>query len=251
MHSLSSFFTTLSVMLVFGLATTAWGQIRSSSNYQIERDSVNVGGGLGTSGSYALESSVGEVATGRSTSSSFILTAGFQQQPEVTLALTGGSNVMMDAAIGGVTGGTSNGSTTVVASTNGAAGYQLTIQASQSPAMQSTSSDTIADYVPAGASPDLNFTTSASEAHFGFSPFGPDVTDRYRVSGGVCGSGSASSTACWDGLSITPITIASQAGANAPAGASTTLYFRVGVGGSVIQSPGTYTATTTVTLISL
>lgn len=251
MHSLSSLTATLCTMLVLTLATTAWGQIRSSTNYQIERDSVNVGGGLGTSGSYSLESSVGEVVTGRGTSSSFILTAGFQQQPEVTLTLSSSGNVVMDDSIGGVAGGTSNGSTSVQASTNGAAGYQLTIQASQSPAMQSADSDTIADYVPASSEADVTFLTGAAESRFGFSPFGTDVVDRYRTNGTVCGGGSASSTACWDGVSTSPTLIASAAGANAPAGATTTLFFRVGVGGSALQPPGTYVATTTVTLFSL
>lgn len=251
MHSITSLFTSVCVLLVLGIATTSWGQVRSSSNYQMERDSVNVGGGLSTSSDFALESTVGEVATGLSTSSNFLLQAGFQQQPEVTLALRTTGNVVMDTAIGGVSGGTSNGSTSVNASTDGAAGYQLTIQASQAPAMQSTSSDTIADYAPAGSAADLAFVTGASDAHFGFSPFGSDIVDRYRTTGSSCGGGSASSSACWDGLSISPVTIAAQPGANAPAGATTTLYFRVGLGGSALQPPGTYVATTTVTLLSL
>lgn len=250
MQTISSLLASLCVLLVLTVATTAWGQLRSSSNYQIERDSVNVGGGLGDSASFSLESTAGEVATGRSKSNSFLLQAGFQQQPEITLSLSTAGDVVMDTAIGGVTGGTSNGSTSVTATTDGNAGYQLTIAASQAPAMQSTSSDTIADY-PIGGSADLTFSTGASDAHFGFSPFGTDIVDRYRTNGSVCGSGSASSSACWDGLSTSPTTIVSQPGANAPDGATTTLYFRVGIGGSVMQPPGTYVATTTVTLLSL
>ena len=230
--------------------TVAWGQVRSSTNFQIERDSVNAGGALGTSSSFILNDTVGEVASGRGTSTNFILEAGFQQQPEITLTLTGGADVVMDASIGGVSGGVSNGSTSVNASTDGAAGYQLTIVASQDPAMQS-GSDTIADYSPAGANPDVNFITGSSDAHLAFSPFGTNLASRYLTNGSSCGSGSASTTACWDGLSTTPVTIASAAGANAPAGATTTIYFKVGVGGSVIQPPGTYVATTTVTLLSL
>jgi hypothetical protein len=250
MHSLSSLIASLCVVLIFGVASTAWGQLRTSSNYQIERDSVNVSGGLSDSGNFSLEATAGEVATGRSTSTNFLLQAGFQQQPEVTLSLSTTGDVVMDTPIGGVTGGTSNGSTSVHATTDGNAGYQLTIAASQAPAMVSTSSDTIADY-PIGGSADLTFSVGASEAWFGFSPFGDDIVDRYKTNGSVCGSGAASSTACWDGLSTSPSTIVSQPGANFPDGATTTLYFRVGIGGSVMQPPGTYVATTTVTLLSL
>ena len=231
-------------------ASGACGQIRSSSNYQIERDTLNVAGGFGTSSGYQLNTSVGETAPGRATSSNYILNAGFQQQDIVTLTLTGGQDVVMDAVIGGVSGGTSRGSTSVNASTDGPAGYQLTIEAENNPAMQS-GANTIADYTPAGAAADTNFTTGVSDAHFAFSPFGDDVVDRWKVSGSTCGSGSASTTACWDGLSTTTATIASAAGANAPAGATTTVYFAVGIGGSVIQPPGTYVATTTITLLSL
>ncbi len=243
----TSLVVTTTLMLANGVA----GQVRSSTNYQIERDTLNVGGGLGTSPSFQLNTSVGETAPGLATSSGFTVTGGFQQaDTEVILSLRGGAAVVMDTAIGGISGGTSRGSTSVNAQTNGAAGYQLTIEASQNPAMQSAS-DTIANYVPAGPSADTNFVTGVTDAHFAFSPFGTDVGNRWRVNGGTCGSGSASSTACWDGLSTSPITIASASGANTPTGATTTVHFAVGVGGGANQAPGTYVATTTITLLSL
>lgn len=228
----------------------AFGQIRSSTNFQMERDSLNIGGGLGTSTLFRLNDTAGEVATGRGTSTNFTLDAGFQQQDAVTLTLSVGADVVMDGAIGAVTGGVSTGSTTVNASTDGAAGYSLTIQASQAPALRS-GSQTIADYVPAGPSADANFIYGVSDAVFAYSPSGTDVASRYLISGGVCGSGTASSTACWDGLSTSANTIATAIGANAPAGATTTLHFRVGVGTSATPAAGTYVATTTVTLLSL
>lgn len=238
------------IFILTALAPMAWGQVRSSGLYQMERDSFNVGGGEATSSSYQLNDTAGDIATGRSTSSSYILDAGYQQQDYVVLTLTGGDDVVMDTAIGGITGGTSNGSTTINASTNGAAGYQLTIQASASPAMQSPTS-TIADYVPAGGTADAAFVTDPSDAHFAFSPFGPDTASRYLVSGSTCGSGSASTTACWDGLSTSPVTIASAPGSNIPNGATTTVYFKVGIGSAASQLAGTYVATTTITLLSL
>lgn len=243
-------FVSVIAFVLLATSSVLWAQVRNSASYQMERDSLSTGGGAGTSSSYALNSTVGEVATGRSTSSSYILSAGFQQQPEVTLALGGGAPVVMAPDIGGVSGGLSFGSSTLNASTDGAAGYQLTIRSSSSPAMQS-GVNTIADYAPAGAAADTTFLTTATDAHFGYSPYGPDITNRFRSDGATCGSGSASTTACWDGLSTSAQAIASAAGANAPAGASTTIYFRVGVGGSVTQPPGVYIATTTVTLTSL
>jgi hypothetical protein len=250
MHVLSPALASVAVVLVLGVASVAWGQVRTSGSYQLERDSLNTGGLLGTSTNFALQDTVGDVATGRGTSTNFLLQAGFQQQEEVTLSLTAGPNVLMDGNIGGVTGGESNGSTTVNASTNGAAGYQLTIQASAAPAMR-TATTTIADYTPAGAEADVAFTTDPGEAHFAFSPFGSDIVDRYRTNGAVCGSGSPSTTACWDGLTTSPVQIVAAAGANTPLGATTTIYFKVGLAPNVTQPAGTYVATTTVTLLSL
>ena len=72
-------------LLVF--QSSAFAQIRSSSNYQIESDSINAGGGLSNSASFTTESTVGEVATGQSTSTNFSLQAGFQQLREIFVSL--------------------------------------------------------------------------------------------------------------------------------------------------------------------
>ena len=229
---------------------TVLSQVRSSSNFQIERDSINSAGGFSTSSSFQLEATAGEDGAGTATSSNFALQAGFQQQDQVTLTLTGGQAVIMDGDLGGITGGESNGSTTVVASTDGAAGYALTIESNSNPTLQSGASS-IAEYAPVGGTADNTFITTSSDAHVGFSPFGTDVVARYLTSGSVCGSGSASTTACWDGLSMTPVVISSAPGANAPAGATTTVYFKVGIGSGVTQPPGVYVGTTTITLQSL
>ena len=241
------------VLSVLSLVTFshAYAQVMQSGSYQIQSDSVNVGGGLSSSDNYITESTAGEIATGPSDSASFSLRAGYQQMQEVYLALAGGGNVVMDQPINGITGGSANGSTTFTATTDSSGGYQLTIEASDSPAMQSPL-DTIADYVPATADPDLNFTTDATESHFAYSPFGSHVVQRFQTNGSGCNvSGSASSTACWDGLSTTAETIAQTSSANHPTGTETTVYFKVGVGSSVVQTAGTYTATSTVTLLSL
>lgn len=242
--------STIVALVLISSAHFSLAQVSTSNNYQIYSDSVNFGGGFSTSTSFLQEATFGEVATGRGTSTSYNLFAGYQQMQEVFLSLTNGSDVTLSPNIGGVTGGTSYGSSSVVAVTDSPSGYQLTIAASDAPAMRNATSS-IPDYVPAGIAADTIFTTGDTDAHFGFSPFGVDVADRYLVAGGVCGSGSASSTACWDGLSTTTKIIANATGSNHPVGATTTIYFRVGVGSAVNQADGLYTATTTITMLSL
>lgn len=247
--------TTLGITVVLfpvALASLSIGlaQVMQSSSYQIQSDSVNVGGGYSTSSSYTMESTVGEVATGRSTSTSYALNAGYQQMQDAYLAMIVGLSVALSPSIPGVSGGVASGSTTVQVITDNLAGYQLTIQASNDPAMQS-GANTIADYVPAGLAPDYTFTTGVADAHFGFSPNGADVVDRYRVVGSLCneGGGSVAPGHCWDGLSTVPVAIAATSSANHPLGTETVIDFKVGIGGSVVQPEGVYVATTTVTAL--
>jgi len=240
----------LSVVVIALCVYDASAQVMQSSNYRILNDSINVGGGFGSSSNYALESTVGEIGTGEGSSASYQLSAGYQMADSY-LALSVIDNVNLSPDIGGVTGGESNGSTIATTTTDNSGGYQMTITASSTPAMQSTSA-TIADYVPAGSEPDYDFTFSASQAYFGFSPEGTDIAARYKNSGTTCGSGSSDDTlSCWDGLSTTPTVIARRTSSNHPNGIPTTVRFRVGVGGSVSQLPGTYIATTTITVTAL
>ena len=239
------------VLIVIGACvnTSVFAQVMQSSNYQIQSDSINVGGGYGTSSNYGVESTVGEVATGYSSSTSYGLDAGYQQGA-FYLALSGVSDVVMAPDLGGLTGGTSDGATTVTVTTDNYAGYTLTIAASTSPAMQSASAN-IPDYTPGGASPDYSFSNIANESQFGFSPEGTDITSRYKDNGvDTCNTGSSDTASrCWDGLSTTPATIASRTIANHPSGTATTVRFRVGVGSSAAQAAGTYVATTTITAL--
>lgn len=230
----------------------AQAQVRSSSNYQIQSDSINFAGGLSTSSNYSLESTGGEIATGPSDSASYRLRAGYQQMQEVFISITATDTVTMEGPLGGLSSGESNGSTTVTVVTDSPSGYQLTISAENSPAMQK-GSDTIADYVPDDSpAADFIFSTAANEAHFAFSPFGDDVVSRYRNDGFGCGVGSNSTLLrCWDGLSTSEQVISQGAGANHPIGTDTTIQFKVGLGGAVAVPPGIYTATTTLTALPL
>lgn len=244
-------YASLTTVLLIASLHIAGAQVMQSTNYSIQSDSINFAGGLSTSTNYTLESTAGELASGFSSSSNYSLKAGYQQMQGVYIAMTSAANVTMSPSIPGVTGGTANGSTSVIVTTDSLAGYELRIESTATPAMQK-GGDSIADYAPVGVDPDFTFTTGSADAHFGYSVEGSDTVQRFKDDGASCNTGSSNAAfTCWDGLSMTPQTIASQAGSNHPNGATTTVYFRVGVGGSVVQPAGVYTATTTLTALSL
>ncbi len=243
--------TVVLTVLCVSLLSVSVAQVRTSPTYQLQSDSINFGGGLSTSTNYSLESTAGEVASGDSDSSNYRLRAGYQQMQEVFLSITEAADVTLLPALGGLTGGTSNGSTSVVVLTDSPSGYELTIAAESAPAMQNDPY-TIADYVSTvDPAADFSFVTGATDAQFGFSPEGSDIVAEFRDNGGTCGVGSFDTAlACWQGLSTSDIIIA-QGSANQPAGATTTLNFRVGIGGSAGVIIGTYIATTTLTATPL
>ncbi|MFT5036705.1 MAG: hypothetical protein ACI9VM_000268 [Candidatus Azotimanducaceae bacterium] len=247
-----SLFFVAPIVVLIGIFSlhSVQAQVRSSTNFQIQSDSINIGGGLSSSTNYSLESTAGEIASGPSDSTTYSLRAGYQQMQEVYLVLSAVPDVVMFPSLPGIGGGESNGSSTLTATTDSPSGYQLTFEASDNPSMTS-GANTVADYVP-GGDPDLFFTTGTSDAHFAYSPFGTHVVQNFQTNGAACNiSGSASTTACWDGLSTTAEVISQSSSPNQPTGTDTTIYFKVGIGSSVVQAPGTYVATTTVTLLAL
>lgn len=237
--------------LVFITINSVNAERMSSSNFKLESDSINFGGGRSLSGSYTIEDSAGEIATGYSTSTNFKVHAGYQQNNTVNLYVTPASNVTMSPSIPGLTGGTANGQTTLTVTTDNPAGYTTTISAEGSPALQNSYSS-FSDYVPSGANPDYVFTNLSTNSTFAFTVEGVDLDQRYKNSGVSCGVGSSDdSDACWDGLSTTPKTISTRNSSNNPTGTVTTLKFRAQSGSSHVQPDGIYTATTTITVVSL
>lgn len=227
--------------------------VMQSTNWQIESDSINIGGTEdGASASYRMRDTAGEIATGSSLSASYRLDAGYRQMQEVYLALTSAADVSLSPSIGGITGGTSDGNASVTATTDSAGGYELSIVASSSPALvHDEGGASIADYAP-GVVPSYTFSYAAHEAVFAYSPEGVDIATRFKNSGSTCGSGSSDDVdKCWDGLSTSETIIASRTSSNHPSGTATTIKFKVGIGTGVNQTPGTYTATTTLTLVAL
>ena len=224
----------------------------TSDNYTIQSDSINFGGGRASSTSYVMEDTFGEIATGVSTSSSYNLYAGYQQMYETYISMTSVADVTLTPAIGGVTGGTANGSTTVTVTTDSVAGYELSIKASSSPALSSVL-DNFSDYTTATTGvPDFVFTIPATSSEFGFSPEGVDIYSKYKDNGSLCNTGSGdTSDRCWESLSTTYELISKSTTANHPNGVQTTIKFRAQSGSSHIQIAGDYTATTTITAIAL
>lgn len=229
----------------------SFAQVMTSTTYKIQSDSVNFGGGLSNSSNYTSESTFGEVATGESNSTNYGIKAGYQQMVDVYIAMTAAADVVMSPDIGGISGGTANGSTAVTVTTDSFAGYQLTIVASTSPALH-TSTDSFADYVPTGSS-DYTFSILSTASAFAFTPEGTDIVQKYKDDGvSACNTGSSDTAdACWNGLSTSQETISQSSSANTPSGTQTTIKFRASSGGSHVQTNGTYQATSTVTAIAL
>ncbi len=241
----------IGTIISMAVLSIAGAEVMSSTNYRMQSDSVNVGGGQSSSTNYGLESTAGEVASGNSNSTNYLLRAGYQQMQEVFLSISAAADVTLLPALGGLSGGVSSGTTAVLVTTDSPSGYQLMIQASGTPAMRS-GANSIANYAPVGAAPDFTFITDPSDVQFGFSPEGADIVTRYQDAGSVCGlTGSDTANRCWDGLSVTPVVVAQKSGSNHPLGATTTVKFQVGIGGSIGVAPGTYTATTTLTALPL
>lgn len=232
------------------LPLSVFGAVMGSTNYSIESDSVNFGGGLSTSSNYSQESTLGESATGNGESTTYKLHAGYQQMIATYISLSV-SPVTLTPAIPVNGGGVANGSTNVTVSTDDPAGYELYISASSSPALVS-GADSFADYVPAGIDPDLTFTVLAANSAFGFSPEGSDIVQAFKDNGSVCNAGASDTVnSCWKGLTTSDVLIAKKTSGNHPAGTVTTLKFRAESGASHVQPVGSYTATSTVTVIAL
>lgn len=249
----SVLYSIIATIIVMMMVNVGFAQIRTSTNYQLQSDSINIGGGFSSSTNYIQESTVGEIATGVSDSASYSLRAGYQQMQEVFVSLTvSDSDFFLTSSIGGLTGGNSIGSSTFTVVTDSPSGYQLNIEAENNPAMQRAGGGTIDDYA-AGAEPDYTFVIGDNDAHLGYTPEGVDIVQAFlNTAGNVCDSGSLDhSLACWDGLSTTANPIAEGSGPNHPAGATTTVHFKVGIGSNAGVLAGLYTATTTVTALPL
>ncbi len=196
-----------------------------------------------------LEPTLGRATTG--TEDQFTITQ--LVTSEISFS-THAANITMVGALAGITGGTSNGQTQVVVTTNNATGYNMTLIASSSAGMlRNGSGDTIPAYIPATTNvPDFTFTTPANTARFGYTVEAsstPELATAFKNTGSTCNTGTADAVdSCWINASTTAFTIINSSGPTS--GSTTTLKFRVVINASPSpQIPaGTYVATSTLTV---
>jgi len=224
-----------------------------SLDYRIWKSSINVGGlDYQESERYRLRETIGEVVAGDTASPSYKLRSGYQPMIESYIAAAAlPEDITMSPSIGGITGGQSNGTTSIKVTTDSPSGYSLFVRASASPAL-ATSTYSFADYIPNNPEiPDYNWSVPATTTGFGFTPYGPDTAPKYRHIGENCNEdgGSESKDHCWYNLSISDETIAASYLSNHPEGTETYIRFRAESGTQNIQSAGEYSATLIITVI--
>jgi hypothetical protein len=224
----------------------------SSSNYAVVRSSLNSGGrDQVSSANYQVADTVGEQATGESDSANYQVQVGYRQMRSSNIAISAQQDINL-GSFGGVDGGAAEATPSMNVITDNEAGYELSVKADTSPAMQNTSAGgSFADY-NAGTDPSYNFSVSASESAFGFSPEGANVTQEYLDNGSNCSTGSQENAShCWRGFTTSDQLIAQSSDNNQPDGATTTLRLRAESGANNIQTAGTYEATITVTAVAI
>jgi hypothetical protein len=232
-------------------APIASAYISSSTNYRIVTDSVNTGGNFSTSTLYKTEDTLGESGVGTSSSATYTIKAGYQQMQQVYLAISTPGNISLAPNIPSTSGGVANGSATWTVTTDNRTGYTMNIRASGTPALLS-GANSFANYTPAGANPDFTFSVAAASSEFGFTPEGTDIVQKYKDNGAACNIGALdAASACWGPLTTTAETIATRSTPNHPSGTATTIRFRAESGASNTQAAGSYTATSTLTVLAL
>lgn len=249
--------TILFILLFILPVPTLLAQVMQSSTYKITSDSVNVGG-LNNSGSasYNMGDTLGEVGTGDSSSANYALHAGFWQMQESYISISSPADLAL-THMGGlpISGEATEGTLSWLVTTDNTAGYSMNIQTGTTPALTRTlGGDSFSDYTLSGANPDYTFTLSSpTTSAFGFSPEGVDTNARFLDNGTTCNTGGSGETIdkCWDGLSLSPKIIATRASSNQPGGSTVTVRFHAESGASHIQLSGAYSASITVTAITL
>ena len=237
------------VIAVLPLPVIALAAVATSTNYQLERDSINIGGILSTTTNYRLEDTAGELASGTSTSANYLIKAGYQQMENSYITITSPADVTLTPAISEDNGGTANGNAGWTVATNSSNGYTLSVRSSTNPALQSGTAS-FSNYNP-GTDPDYTWLVVSGDRAFGFTPEGSHIATRYKNDANSCNiaNGSDTNFVCWDGLT-TSNQVISQSSASNPSGTLTSVRFRAEA--SVTNRPpsGTYTSTVLLTAIA-
>ncbi len=239
------------VLQLYNYANLSANEMTSPS-YTITINSINFGGDYSTSTSYQEQDTAGEMATGNSSSTNYFLSAGYQQMYTSYISI-GTLSPLNLGHISGLGSATATGTLAINIVTDNPAGYSLSVQASSSPAMQTAAGSYFSDYTPVSSpTPDYAFAIASNTSAFGFSVNSADAVEKYINNGSACNIGSNNTAfACWDSFSTSPKIIAQSSLPNSATGTVTTLDVEAKEGSAKLQDAGTYTATITVTAITL
>lgn len=203
----------------------------------------------------ALSFGILEPALSHAVTDDFIVTQTITSEISFVASTT---DVTMDTAIQSLTGGTSNGTTTVVIRTNDNDGYNLTIHFSSTTAMsRNGGGGVIEDYV-ATSTPDFTYNTAQIFGQLAYRVTGAqaaDVDPTFRDNGSACGTGAGNTYgACWMGPETAGNAemIINRASSTPGGGSTTTINFRVSVPANPTPTipDGIYTATSTLTALT-
>jgi hypothetical protein len=179
-------------------------------------------------------------------SSSVVITLNVTQGISISSPI----NSSMSATLG-VAQNSAVGTTTWTVITNDVAGYTLSVNATNTPAMK-TGSASVADYQTTGTP--NTWSVSSGNAAFGYSAFGTDVPTGTWGTGALCsgasGPNATSTTLKYEGFTTSPFQVASRAATTTPSGIATTVCYAVEQNNVFIPS-GTYTATIVATATGL
>jgi len=245
----------LVIILIFSLCFTisapVLAEVRSSTNFMVESDSVNVGGkDLATSSNYSVEDTIGEQATGISTSTNYKISAGYRQLQPDYIAVSAPGSVTITPALPGLSGGTSNISVSTTVTTDSGSGYSLKINTDSSPALSSTSS-AFNDYTPTTPSvPDYDFSINSNTSEFGYTLEGPHLKQNFLDDGSSCNTGSQdTSDKCWLNFTTTSEEVIKSFNSNHPNGTDHSLKLQAASGSNNIQTSDIYKADIIITVV--
>ncbi len=176
--------------------------------------------------------------------------------------LVDAANVTMTGSINGVTGGTSNGTTSVKVTTNNSNGYTMSIAFATNTTPNAmlgdvSLSESIHDYPASSSEPTYGFYTASTSAVFAYTATADntsDVDQSFQDNGaGLCNTpGSSNPGVCWMEPSQSSFQIINR-GSAAVSGATSTINFRVYVPNAPSPALVTdvYTATATLTALNI
>lgn len=235
---LCSILLTLFPRIVLGMGST---------NYAIDADVIGASGDFGSSTNYQLNDTTGEMGTGDSTSTNYGVQAGFWSTANITtISITSPSNIAMGAITGtGQSVLTTNFATWNI-KTNNPAGYDLSWQSSS--ATMTSGADTIAGYTPGTTNIPEVWSVAGIDSEWGAHLGSASTT----VNTTTWGSADTYGGGKWLNVNnAAPFTVATRASATSAPGDDEVIYFGSEIGASKLQPTGTYSVDVTMTAVTL